>query len=333
MLKAIAMPDSPGMSADWHCQDEVGYALQELGIDEIGGVNRVFSDGRESRWIISSDSSLNLPNGLDINDDTYLGVKWTSIEVQSPALWNEPESWEEVRAVCQYIQQKFWTITPHCTGLHFHVGTGPHYMLLRKLRRAATLLFATDRILVQLHPTHRKNRRYCLSSRTFTAVAQGTTADSVIRALGGVVQHSGETDEDQELTVSHRQRSRSPESTNSSAGVPVASEIGFNRTIPHGKLTSYPYETGRPVTSPYDNTEVPAPVDMSTCIKELMNATSQGIVEHLMRNARHPSERPAYSFSNFTENPYGQQSRKRTIKFRQTLPTGDSGPSSRSAST
>lgn len=318
MAKAIAMPGSPGMSADWHCQDEIGEALQELGIDKIGGVHRVFSGGRESGWLTSSDPSLNLPNELDIDNDAYLGVKWTSIEVQSPALWDEPESWEEVRAVCQYLQQRFWTITPHCTGLHFHVGTGPDYMSLRKLRRAATLLFATDPILVQLHPTHRKIRRYCLSNRTFTAVAQGTTADSVTRALGGVVQdRSSDTDEGQELTVSQRQRSRSSESTNSSIEVPVAAETYFNRRITRGQLTGYPYEPGRPVASPYDKTEVPAPVDMSTCIKELTNATSRGIVEQLMRNARYQSERPAYNFTNFTENPYGQQGRKRTIEFRQ----------------
>lgn len=318
VAKAIAMPASPGMSADWHCQDEVGEALQELGFDEIGGIHRVFSVGRESRWVTSSDPSLALPDELDINNDAYLGVKWTSIEVQSPAFWDEPESWEEVRAVCQFIQQRFWTITPHCTGLHFHVGTGPDYMSLRKLRRAATLLFAMDPTLVQLHPTHRKNRRYCLSNRTFTAVAQGTTADSVTRALGGVVrERASETDEGQELTFSQRQRSRSPESTNSSLEVPVTAETGFIRTITRGQLTGYPYESGRAVSSPYDNTEVPAPIDMSTCINELTNATSRGVVEQLMRNARYQSERPAYNFANFTENPFGQQDRKRTIEFRQ----------------
>lgn len=318
MAKAIAMPSTPGMSADWHCQDEVGEALREMGFDEIGGVRRVFSGGRESGWVTSSDPSLALPDELDIHNDAYLGVRWTSIEVQSPALWDEPESWEEVRAVCQYIQQRFWTITPHCTGLHFHVGTGPDYMSLRKLRRAATLLFAADPILAQLHHTHRKNRRYCLSNRTFTAVAQGATADNVTRALGGVVQERpSETDEGQELIISQRQRSRSPESTNSSLEVQVTAETGFIRTITRGQLAGYPYESGRPITSPCDNTEVPAPVDMSACIKELTNATSRGVLEQLMRNARYQSERPAYNFTNFTEDRYGEQGRKRTIEFRQ----------------
>lgn len=324
LAKAIPMPgpEDIALTEKWHCQERIEDALEELGVLGNGDDNRVFRDLAEGRWGVSDDPSLILPNDLDIDTDTYLGAKWIPIEIQSPAFWDEPESWEEVRNVCQHLTEKFWIITPFCTGLHFHVGTGSEWMSLRNLRRTAALLFAADPILVEMHPTHRKDRRFCLSNRVFSAVAQGTTASTAKTALDKSVQRKAvETNEEQEVIDRQRERSRSPHSANPVLEVPPPPDTDFDRKITRGQLTSYPYTFSQRVAYPTINETrtAQAPADMDQCIKELTKASSRGVIEMLMQDGQRSEGRLAYNFKNFRETLHeaNQESRKRTIEFRQ----------------
>lgn len=302
-------------------------AIQALpGVGHEGGVNRVFNYGDEALWNVSTDPTIQLPGGVMPQGTIYKGVTWVAVEIQSPALWtDQEESLAEVRQVCELLTNQFWTIVPNSCGLHFHVGAGGDYLSTVNLRRLAALVFAADPILVQLHPEHRKNTVWCLSSRVFSAVAQGGTAASAMLRLTthGVIdrEDEGEVIAHQRKVVVAPEFHLHPTST--------ANANKFTRQIPHGTLTGYPYtpagiaNNGQPSEGMFS--QFPPPLDMRSSIKELTEASRRGVIESLMMSYLDDGERLAYNFDNLTEIPdfAMARSRKRTLEFRQTAGSVD----------
>ncbi|KAI2466073.1 hypothetical protein F4781DRAFT_424350 [Annulohypoxylon bovei var. microspora] len=100
--------------------------------------------------------------------------EWVAVEVVSPALWATDEGFDQVRRVCEFLQNTFLTSTLTECGLHIHVGQGNNWLPITLLRRMAAFLYAADPILAQSHPVYRRNDTlYCLSTRLYSNVTLG----------------------------------------------------------------------------------------------------------------------------------------------------------------
>lgn len=136
-----------------------------------------------SEWSFESDPSVYLT--ADLRDEQYINeYYWVSVEIASPAFWDTPESWAEIREVVDAFKAEYWIITPHTAGMHYHYGHGKDYIPFTKIRRMAALLVAVDPLIVQLHPTHRRANEYCLSNRLYSRIAHGSPAAVNARAIG-----------------------------------------------------------------------------------------------------------------------------------------------------
>ncbi|CAN8099669.1 unnamed protein product [Discula destructiva] len=283
-------------------------AIQALpGVGGEGGANRVFDSGEAAAWGWSVDMSIRLPDGLDHRaaGTTYRGVYWTAMEVQSPALWaDQPESWNEVRQVCELLTNQFFTITPHCTGLHWHVGTGAEYMSVGNLRRIASVLFASDTTLAQLHPAHRRTRKYCLPNRLFSWVAAGRNANSFDRDLQIMVGDPEEAPQQLHAPVGNTDNST------------------FTRQVHRGTLTGYQLNPDGSWPVGLATIHAGIPRDTRTCLGEIAHASRRGVIALLMENSLLGGglrgQRLAYNFNNLHESVLRPpHDRKRTIEFRQ----------------
>ncbi|KAF3770622.1 hypothetical protein M406DRAFT_67010 [Cryphonectria parasitica EP155] len=272
-----------------------------------------------SKWWADSDDSICLPGDLDISLP-YKGVGWIAVEVTSPALWSDnPQSFEEVRKVCNALKNEYWTMTTPTCGLHFHIGRGFDWMNARDLRRIAALLFAADPILSQLHPEHRLGNRHCPSIRDFSCVATGLTQFEARRRLDKQLPSwasSVETESEQFITA----QSSCPSTSTSS--------FDENRIIPRGALNGYsskdPIEiiSWTPGTAVFRNPSISHPTTIG-CAAEILSATRAGVVQRLL-SGHMLTGRLAYHFGHFDESLYAEPATQRTIEFRQCAATLDS---------
>ncbi|KAI1400830.1 hypothetical protein F4819DRAFT_509090 [Hypoxylon fuscum] len=123
-------------------------------------------------WSVTLDPSLReIADLVEESEEERYG--WLGVEVVSPALWATKAGFDEVRQVCDFIQNTFWITTPPTAGLHIHVGFGGHWPPLMSLRQVAAFLYAADPILAHSHPGHRWNNRYCPSIRLYSRVSRG----------------------------------------------------------------------------------------------------------------------------------------------------------------
>ncbi|KAI0454633.1 hypothetical protein F5B21DRAFT_524449 [Xylaria acuta] len=281
-----------------------------------------------NEWTFSSDPSVYLPPAE--SQQRYMNnYRWYPVEIASPALWATEESWEEIRNVVQAFKDEYWIITPSTAGMHYHYGNGKEYIPFVKLRRMAALLVAVDPLLVQLHP-QRKANEYCLSNRLYSRIAHGTPAAATAREIGA------EYVEAEAEIPGNRQEPK-----------PVARP--FRRRTPNllvpfkrGQLEGYEFdelfyhffrESG------YDDYNVndpnPRPLAIPYAVREILRSTNAPTVAELMRYSALITDRPAYSFKDYTFHFYKQMvveddgqndihyQHKRTVEFRQMASTAD----------
>ncbi|KAH8162355.1 hypothetical protein CIB48_g5891 [Xylaria polymorpha] len=280
-----------------------------------------------SEWSFESDPSVYLT--ADLRDEQYINeYYWVSVEIASPAFWDTPESWAEIREVVDAFKAEYWIITPHTAGMHYHYGHGKDYIPFTKIRRMAALLVAVDPLIVQLHPTHRRANEYCLSNRLYSRIAHGSPAAVNARAIGaeyveGEPEFPGSRP--QPNPVARPFRRRTPNLL-----------VPFRR----GQLDGYAFDelfvqffTGSGYA--YDNIDAanPRPLEIPLAVREILRCTNCPTVAELMRYADYLTDRPAYAFKAYTSDLYkrvltegdGQVSpifqHKRTVEFRQMAST------------
>ncbi|KAI1138622.1 putative amidoligase enzyme-domain-containing protein [Hypoxylon sp. FL0543] len=134
------------------------------------------------QWNVEDDLTLDhLPPELEAVSGPSSG--WVGVEVISPALWATDDGFDQVRKVCEFINNNFWTYTHPIAGLHIHVGNGKKYFPNHSLRQIAALLYAADPILAQAHPEHRHNNGFCPSLRLCSKLSLGETANGAAAPL------------------------------------------------------------------------------------------------------------------------------------------------------
>lgn len=98
-----------------------------------------------------------------------------------------PESFDEVRPVCNTLKDRYKRMFPETIAVYFHIRHGCKWISPGDLRRTAALLFTADPTLAQLHPVHRLACEFCPSNRILSCLAQGMTAEdakaSVARSM------------------------------------------------------------------------------------------------------------------------------------------------------
>ncbi|KAI0834668.1 putative amidoligase enzyme-domain-containing protein [Hypoxylon sp. FL0890] len=247
-------------------------------------------------WYTENDLSLDIrPPELEAMRGPNSG--WVGVEVVSPALWANDEGFSQVRKVCEFIQNTFWTSTPPSAGLHIHVGNGKEYFPVQSLRQIAAFLYAADPILAQSHPKHRHENGFCPSLRLFSKLSLG-------------IKKSGLSAPPEQLN----KRTNSPSSRLRSFFQNI-----FRRSPPHSKPTRNTEERKkdrfppRPKKGVYAPNSERDPEDQRTSVFEavaaLMEETTREGVSILMTT--NSMTRLGYNFHDPTV------ANKRTIEFRR----------------
>ncbi|KAI0107604.1 putative amidoligase enzyme-domain-containing protein [Nemania sp. FL0031] len=152
-------------------------------------------------WFVTHDGSVQ--EGIEereLTDGKSGPYSWYGMEVRSPALWDDPRVYDEVRFVVNLLKSKYRIrINPSC-GFHVHVGNGAQYFRTETLKRFGALVFAADPLLSRLHAPWRRVAVFSKSIRYESRLARWegmTPADS--EALIERLSTKNEPDEDPEL--------------------------------------------------------------------------------------------------------------------------------------
>ncbi|KAL2200022.1 hypothetical protein P885DRAFT_58210 [Corynascus similis CBS 632.67] len=168
--------------------------------------------GNHCGWAVKNDISVS-DQGMEIYGHDYV-----SFEVNTPALWDRPESHRHVYLVVQELVKRFRLRVNVSTGLHCHVGFGleDRCKVLNRsdesdmaeddeevekfddgcsgqkndlgiLKRVAALLWAADGFLCHVHPPERALNRYSPPIRLFSRLAYGVQQHTFENKSGIVV--------------------------------------------------------------------------------------------------------------------------------------------------
>ncbi|KAI0483048.1 hypothetical protein GGR56DRAFT_686205 [Xylariaceae sp. FL0804] len=101
------------------------------------------------------------------------GYMWAGVELRSPASWDEPRAYDEVRQVLHALRGRYrLRVNPTC-GFHVHVGIGQALFDGRTIGRAAAFLWAADPLLSRLHAPWRRVAEHSASVRLDSKLAVG----------------------------------------------------------------------------------------------------------------------------------------------------------------
>ncbi|KAF7532648.1 hypothetical protein G7054_g7792 [Neopestalotiopsis clavispora] len=149
------------------------------------------------RWSIVCDSSITTDmkeeDWEQLWDPPQTEFELTDVELTTPVLLaNNDESDNEIRQALGILLNQFLCLTPESTGLHVHVGNGPHVWPEEDLKRVASALFAIDIYFKGLHPIHRRlDNVYHRITREKAIVAKGYSAKQAKEMVYGTLQHPG----------------------------------------------------------------------------------------------------------------------------------------------
>lgn len=310
----IFIPESQctNNSVDLCCYKEIHRTIEQ----HLGNVNpatRVLPPGQPStadyeslggysEWTVKPEYSLMLPKNQGILEK-YAGYHWVCVEVTSPALWATPESFDEVKKVCEILRTRFLTLITDSCGLHIHWGLGNKWILVDHLRKIAALLLACDPLLAQLQPESRKDNYHCLSNRYFSEVAQ--SALSAEKANG--------------LTDQKVQECLALDQCDGGQAEHTGSSRIFSRRIDAGSLEGYTFRPDQvPVSVEKFHTSLLVPQSIPNAARELLSCSLPEAVGKLMHSSSRISTRKlAFNFRNYMPGFYGESDVKRTIEFRQ----------------
>ncbi|KAI0486328.1 hypothetical protein F4859DRAFT_365164 [Xylaria cf. heliscus] len=97
--------------------------------------------------------------------------RWFGLELRSPACWDAPRAYDEIRFVINLMKSKYRVRVNLSCGLHVHVANGPRYYDPGTLKRAGAFFFAADPLLSRLHAPWRRIGPYSSSLRYTSRLA------------------------------------------------------------------------------------------------------------------------------------------------------------------
>lgn len=327
--------DTSGSSCYWQSGDEdkVFARIRETINNSLdpstSNANRVCLNLNKShsKWDVVHDSTIRLPGDLFIKT-RYKGVRWMGVEITSPALWNTPQSFAEVRNVIETLKQQYWMVIDTSCGLHIHVSRGEDWPSLRELRRTAALLFAADPLLAQLHPEDRLKNIWCLGNRNNSRVSQGMTHKSACAEAEEDSYNTPPTMQlppeplDQYLLFDDETPAWSTSSSATSADPPLLFSEPHRR-IERGALDSYnviPADKTEPPSRYQYYSDFDTPRALLPCIHDILYVSRSGALSRLM-HGHVGAGRCAYNFNNFEADTPILSQGKPTIEFRQCAAT------------
>ncbi|KAI8961360.1 putative amidoligase enzyme-domain-containing protein [Daldinia sp. FL1419] len=127
---------------------------------------------KQDKWKIALDTS--------VSEKFVDKYRWQAIEIQSPALWANNESFQEIRYVTNVLTYNYrLRVNPTC-GFHVHVGNGVDFFTGEAIKRLGMLLWTADPALSRLHAPWRRVFQHSASIRYHSRLAtQGMTMEDV----------------------------------------------------------------------------------------------------------------------------------------------------------
>ncbi|KAI1648928.1 putative amidoligase enzyme-domain-containing protein [Daldinia loculata] len=121
-------------------------------------------------WKVKLDTSINLEGD----------IKWSGIEMTSPAEAALPVAFSAIRYAVDLIRSTYRTVVNGSCGFHVHVGDGKEHMPLEHVKRVASLFWAVDPIIALLHPPQRRVNFYSQSIRDRSPLARGNKIPDIM---------------------------------------------------------------------------------------------------------------------------------------------------------
>ncbi|KAI0869402.1 hypothetical protein GGS24DRAFT_165375 [Hypoxylon argillaceum] len=124
------------------------------------------------QWDVTSDGSV---SDGDVESKLPIGkpgrYRWFPVELRSPACWDVPHAYDEIRFVVNLIKSKYRVrVNPTC-GFHVHVGNGARYFKAETMKRLGAFLFAADPMISRLHAPWRRIGDFSTSVRYSSRLA------------------------------------------------------------------------------------------------------------------------------------------------------------------
>ncbi|KAI1131726.1 hypothetical protein F5Y10DRAFT_285671 [Nemania abortiva] len=153
------------------------------------------------QWDVTSDGSVTEgPEEDQLSEGKAGQYRWYPIEVRSPACWDDPRAFDEIRYVVNLLKSQYRIrVNPSC-GFHVHVGNGPAYFKPETLKRTGAFLWAADPMLSRLHAPYRRVTDFASSFRYTSRLASWegmTSADAEMI----IDQFSSRDDPDNNLNI------------------------------------------------------------------------------------------------------------------------------------
>lgn len=141
------------------------------------------AQGKYFRWTLTTDGSLsNAWLGRPDVAPLEKKLSWTGLELVSPAMRDEPASYQELEHVVDLLKARCRVLVNKTCGLHVHAAFGLDPIPFAGLKRLAALLFAMDPVIAEIHPRHRRDNTFARSIRTQSNAAMGWTAPEAVEA-------------------------------------------------------------------------------------------------------------------------------------------------------
>ncbi|KAI0447334.1 putative amidoligase enzyme-domain-containing protein [Xylaria telfairii] len=125
------------------------------------------------QWDVGVDASVT--SGMEeirLTRDKPGSYRWLGVELRSPACWDVPRAYDEIRFVVNLMKSKYRVRVNLSCGFHVHVANGPRYFDAKTLKRAGAFFFAADPMLSRLHAPWRRIGYYTPSIRHVSRLAQ-----------------------------------------------------------------------------------------------------------------------------------------------------------------
>ncbi|KAI0386355.1 putative amidoligase enzyme-domain-containing protein [Hypomontagnella monticulosa] len=131
--------------------------------------------GTYTKWDVKHESAIREPC-VD-SEDIVRQFQWLGVEIITPVLLDHPDSFETIHYVRELIKTNFRIRVNRSCSYHVHVGNGLERFPSGLLKRIASLVWATEHLMVTLQKPERQVNIYCPSLRHCSNLAKGDLSD------------------------------------------------------------------------------------------------------------------------------------------------------------
>ncbi|KAH0426531.1 hypothetical protein CcaCcLH18_10288 [Colletotrichum camelliae] len=150
---------------DW-IREQIREALAKTGLPVFGTKFKMAPGSVQASHSEKVMSAFRIVDDCSLREFKLENYSWTKVEVNSPAMYDMPISFDMIRLAVSTITTQFrCRVNPSC-GFHVHVGNGLTERIdPRTLRNFAALLWAADPFISRLHAPWRAITKYSQSAR------------------------------------------------------------------------------------------------------------------------------------------------------------------------